>query len=271
MAPSCRITSLTRNCVHHTLISVQQTQLGRQLVRDQTVLISGASIAGPGPGLLARPVRLRRHRGREGVHAAARRPGRRLQGPHPPDRARAHGRLGRRSSSGRPAGPTPCTWTPPDASRPSCRANSPAATSRSCAGISPRSCTSAPWPAPVPLRGSITALTETRAGCDGRVRARRRADLRPRGRQAPTESTPGSGGWPSARSADYVRHLGYYYCVAGAPGWGHDSQRRERLTARAWSAPGRMAARGGSKGSHQYLFASPELDYDRGDVAAQRG
>src|SRR6202046_4904934 len=69
---------------------------------------------------------------------------------------------------------------------------------------------------------------------------------------------------------DYVRHLGYYYCVAGAPGWGHDSQRRERLTARAWSAPGRMAARGGSKGSHLYLFASPELDYDRSDVAAQR-
>src|ERR1700685_1489813 len=69
---------------------------------------------------------------------------------------------------------------------------------------------------------------------------------------------------------DYVRHLGYYYCVAGAPGWGHDSQRRERLTARAWSAPGRMAARGGSKGSHLYLFAAPELDYDRSDVAAQR-
>src|ERR1700727_1043839 len=69
---------------------------------------------------------------------------------------------------------------------------------------------------------------------------------------------------------DYVHHLGYYYCVAGAPGWGHDAARRERLTALAWNAPGRMAARGGSKGSHLYLFASPELDYDRGDVAAQR-
>ena len=22
---------------------------------------------------------------------------------------------------------------------------------------------------------------------------------------------------------DYVHHLGYYYCVAGAPGWGHDA------------------------------------------------
>ena len=54
---------------------------------------------------------------------------------------------------------------------------------------------------------------------------------------------------------DYVRHLGYYYCVAGAPGFGHDARRPERLTARAWNAPGRMAARGGSKGSHLYLFA----------------
>jgi 2-polyprenyl-6-methoxyphenol hydroxylase-like FAD-dependent oxidoreductase len=69
---------------------------------------------------------------------------------------------------------------------------------------------------------------------------------------------------------DFVRHLGYYYCVAGAPGWGHDARRRERLIARAWNAPGRMAARGGSKGSHLYLFASGELAGARGDVAAQR-
>jgi 2-polyprenyl-6-methoxyphenol hydroxylase-like FAD-dependent oxidoreductase len=69
---------------------------------------------------------------------------------------------------------------------------------------------------------------------------------------------------------DFVRHLGYYYCVAGAPGWGHDAARRERLTARAWNAPGRMAARGGAKGSHLYLFASPELGDIRGDVAAQQ-
>jgi 2-polyprenyl-6-methoxyphenol hydroxylase-like FAD-dependent oxidoreductase len=68
---------------------------------------------------------------------------------------------------------------------------------------------------------------------------------------------------------DYVRHLGYYYCVAGAPGWGHDARRRERLIAHAWNAPGRMAARGGSKGSQLYLFASGELAGARGDVAAQ--
>jgi 2-polyprenyl-6-methoxyphenol hydroxylase-like FAD-dependent oxidoreductase len=69
---------------------------------------------------------------------------------------------------------------------------------------------------------------------------------------------------------DYVRHLGHYYCVAGAPGWGHDTRRRERLTARAWNAPGRVAARGGPKGSHLYLFASPELDRARGDAATQQ-
>src|SRR6202451_1129729 len=69
---------------------------------------------------------------------------------------------------------------------------------------------------------------------------------------------------------DFARPLGYYYCVAGAPGWGHDARRRERLIARAWNAPGRMAARGGSKGSHLYLFASGELARARGDVATQR-
>src|ERR1700735_1695904 len=66
---------------------------------------------------------------------------------------------------------------------------------------------------------------------------------------------------------DYVRHLGYYYCVAGAPGFGHDARRPERLTARAWDAPGRMAARGGAKGAPLYLFASAGLDRARGDVA----
>jgi 2-polyprenyl-6-methoxyphenol hydroxylase-like FAD-dependent oxidoreductase len=69
---------------------------------------------------------------------------------------------------------------------------------------------------------------------------------------------------------DYVHHLGYYYCVAGASGGHRDARHRDRQTARAWNAPGRMAARNGAKGSHMYLFASPELDRARGDVAAQR-
>jgi 2-polyprenyl-6-methoxyphenol hydroxylase-like FAD-dependent oxidoreductase len=115
---------------------------------------------------------------------------------------------------------------------------------------------------------SITALTETPEGV--------RAEFE-RGAPQTFDLVAGADGIHSrvrrlafGPERDYVRHLGYYYCVAGAPGWGHDSQRRERLTARAWSAPGAMAARGGSKGSHLYLFASPELDYDRGDVAAQQ-
>ncbi len=115
---------------------------------------------------------------------------------------------------------------------------------------------------------SITALTETAGGV--------RAEFE-QGAPQTFDLVVGADGIHSrvrrlafGPERDYVRHLGYYYCVAGAPGWGHDQQRRERVTARAWSAPGRMAARGGSKGSHLYLFASEELDYPRGDVAAQR-
>jgi 2-polyprenyl-6-methoxyphenol hydroxylase-like FAD-dependent oxidoreductase len=69
---------------------------------------------------------------------------------------------------------------------------------------------------------------------------------------------------------DYVRHLGYYYAVAGAPAWGMQADRPQRGVAHAWNAPGRLAVNGGSKASHLYLFAAPELDYDRRDVAAQR-
>ena len=115
---------------------------------------------------------------------------------------------------------------------------------------------------------SITALTETAdgvqvafenapartfdlvVGCDGVHSAVRRLAFGP--------------------ERDYVRHLGYYYAVAGAPGWGMQADRPQRSVARAWSAPGRLAVKGGSKASHLYLFAAPELDYDRRDVAAQR-
>ncbi|WP_280277644.1 FAD-dependent monooxygenase [Nocardia wallacei] len=69
---------------------------------------------------------------------------------------------------------------------------------------------------------------------------------------------------------DYVRHLGYYYCLAGAPGWGHDPETRQRNISHAWNAPGRLAVKGGSKASQMYMFAAPELDYDRKDIAAQR-
>jgi 2-polyprenyl-6-methoxyphenol hydroxylase-like FAD-dependent oxidoreductase len=69
---------------------------------------------------------------------------------------------------------------------------------------------------------------------------------------------------------DYVRHLGYYYAVAGAPAWGMHADWPQRSVAQAWNAPGRLAVKGGSKASHLYLFAAPQLDYDRRDVAGQR-
>jgi 2-polyprenyl-6-methoxyphenol hydroxylase-like FAD-dependent oxidoreductase len=115
---------------------------------------------------------------------------------------------------------------------------------------------------------SITALTETAGGV--------RAEFE-RGAPQTFDLVIGADGIHSrvrrlvfGPERDFVHHLGYYYCVAGAPGWGHDAARRERQTARAWNAPGRMAARGGAKGSHLYLFASPELDGARGDAAAQQ-
>ena len=69
---------------------------------------------------------------------------------------------------------------------------------------------------------------------------------------------------------DYVRHLGYYYAVAGAPAWGMQTGQPQRSLARACNAPGRLAVKGGSKASHLYIFAAPQLGYDRRDVAAQR-
>lgn len=69
---------------------------------------------------------------------------------------------------------------------------------------------------------------------------------------------------------DYVRHLGYYYAVAGAPAWGMQADRPQRSVAHACNAPGRLAVKGGSKASHLYIFAAPQLDDDRHDVAAQR-
>lgn len=66
---------------------------------------------------------------------------------------------------------------------------------------------------------------------------------------------------------EFVRHLGHYYCVAGAGPW---SGSRERQVARGHNVPGRLAVAGGSKAQQLYMFASPELAYDRGDLDAQR-
>lgn len=71
--------------------------------------------------------------------------------------------------------------------------------------------------------------------------------------------------------ADYVKHLGYYYCTAGAAGWGHDPNGpRQRNRSEAYNEPGRLAVRGGNKAAHMYMFAARPLTYDRHDEAAQR-
>ena len=70
---------------------------------------------------------------------------------------------------------------------------------------------------------------------------------------------------------DFVQHQGHYYCVAGASPWSSTpAGNRERITSQAHNTPGRFAAYGGSKAQQMYIFASPEIDYARDDVAAQR-
>jgi 2-polyprenyl-6-methoxyphenol hydroxylase-like FAD-dependent oxidoreductase len=70
---------------------------------------------------------------------------------------------------------------------------------------------------------------------------------------------------------DFVKHLGHYYCVAGAGPWSTDSDRpRERAIAYAHNAPGKLAVSGGSKAQQLYMFAAEELDYDRNDTENQR-
>jgi 2-polyprenyl-6-methoxyphenol hydroxylase-like FAD-dependent oxidoreductase len=115
---------------------------------------------------------------------------------------------------------------------------------------------------------SVTALTQTTGGVDVRFE---------HGPARTFDLVAGCDGVHSAvrrlafgPERDYVRHLGYYYAVAGAPAWGMRAGRPQRNVAHAFSAPGRLAVNGGSKASHLYLFAAPELDYDRRDAAAQR-
>ncbi|MGW1742206.1 FAD-dependent monooxygenase [Nocardia sp. NPDC001965] len=59
--------------------------------------------------------------------------------------------------------------------------------------------------------------------------------------------------------AEFVRHRGYYYAIAGEP-LEHTSGPRRR-TSLAYSAPGRLAVRGGPKAQHLYMFAAPEMGF----------
>ncbi|MBE8521301.1 FAD-dependent monooxygenase [Amycolatopsis sp. H6(2020)] len=63
---------------------------------------------------------------------------------------------------------------------------------------------------------------------------------------------------------DYVRYLGHHYALAelGEDLGGGDAE--------MYNEPGRMAAVGGPKASAFFVFASPELDYDRTDTDKQR-
>ncbi|MEV4240968.1 FAD-dependent monooxygenase [Nocardia sp. NPDC049737] len=70
---------------------------------------------------------------------------------------------------------------------------------------------------------------------------------------------------------DFVQHKGHYYCVAGASPWATRPEGEpERATAFGHNAPGRLVITGGPKAQQLYMFVAPELDYARDDVAAQR-
>ncbi|GAD82708.1 FAD-dependent oxidoreductase [Nocardia asteroides NBRC 15531] len=70
--------------------------------------------------------------------------------------------------------------------------------------------------------------------------------------------------------SDYVHHLGHYYCVAGTSRWADAALPRERARGYAHNTPGKLAVDGGSKAQQMYLFASPTLEYDRDDIDAAR-
>lgn len=61
--------------------------------------------------------------------------------------------------------------------------------------------------------------------------------------------------------SDYVRHLGYYYAMADIDLGGGDEMYNE---------PGRVAAVGGPKSPAFFVFASEPLDYDRDDIEQQK-
>lgn len=70
---------------------------------------------------------------------------------------------------------------------------------------------------------------------------------------------------------EFVKHLGRYYCIAGASPWtASDGDTPGRVVAYGYNEPGKIVISGGSKAQQLYIFASRELDYSRDDLAAQR-
>lgn len=73
----------------------------------------------------------------------------------------------------------------------------------------------------------------------------------------------------------FVRFGGHYYAVVGVHG-ATDTARdaapagTRRATGLLYNEPGRLAWVGGPKAPTMYVFASPQLDYDRNDLAQQK-
>jgi len=108
---------------------------------------------------------------------------------------------------------------------------------------------------------SITSLTETPDGVDVTFEreAPRRFDL-----------VFGADGIHSAvrrlafgPEADYVEHLGHYYALV-------ETDETDGGPAVMYNEPGRMAATGGPKATAFFVFASPEISYDRYDIGRQK-
>lgn len=59
----------------------------------------------------------------------------------------------------------------------------------------------------------------------------------------------------------FVQHRGYYYAIAGKPPAGELADGPRRRVAPAYSAPGRLAVRGGPKAQSLYMFAAPALRF----------
>lgn len=63
--------------------------------------------------------------------------------------------------------------------------------------------------------------------------------------------------------ADYVRHLGYYYALAGIGG---EASREDLM----YNEPGRMVITRGAKAPAFFVFASEPLKYERDDIGQQK-
>ncbi|WP_040837905.1 FAD-dependent monooxygenase [Nocardia brevicatena] len=69
---------------------------------------------------------------------------------------------------------------------------------------------------------------------------------------------------------DFVRHRGYYYCIATPETRSQNTDGPGHAVAHAHNAPGRLAISGGPAAEQMYMFAAPELSYARDDETAQR-